>query len=106
MVKNEISKDFRSVVTRLENNLKSVADGKNIIAGTKENPIVNDIFGINDLRIVGSIHSLQARHRCFFSRCGFKFKFITYNICCLISILNLSNLEIFSMTFLFLAGSS
>ena len=42
MVKNEISKDFRSMVTKLENNLKSVADGKNIIAGTKENPNVND----------------------------------------------------------------
>ena len=27
-----MSKDFRSTVTRLENNLKSIADGKNIIA--------------------------------------------------------------------------
>ena len=40
--KAEISKDFRSVVVKLENNLKSIADGKNIIAGTKNKPIVTD----------------------------------------------------------------
>ena len=38
----EISKDFKSVVTKLENNLKAIADGETIIAGTKENPIVNN----------------------------------------------------------------
>jgi len=37
-----LSKDFRNSVTKLENDLKSIADGKNIIAGTKEKPIVND----------------------------------------------------------------
>ena len=42
MTKNEISKDFRSMVTKLENNLKSVADGKNVIVGTKENPIITN----------------------------------------------------------------
>ena len=42
MTKNEISKDFRSMVTKLENNLKSVADGENVIVGTKENPIITN----------------------------------------------------------------
>ena len=37
-----LAKDFRNTVTKLENNLKSIADGKNIIVGTKEKPIVND----------------------------------------------------------------
>ena len=37
-----LSKDFRNTVTQLENNLKSIADGKNIIAGTKDKPIVTD----------------------------------------------------------------
>ena len=42
MTKNEISKDFRSMVTKLENNLKSMADGENVIVGTKENPIITN----------------------------------------------------------------
>ena len=37
-----IGKDFETAVTKLENDLKSIADGKHIIAGTKEKPIVND----------------------------------------------------------------
>ena len=37
-----LSKDFRNTVTQLENNLKSIADGENIIAGTKDKPIVTD----------------------------------------------------------------
>lgn len=37
-----IAKDFRSIVTKLESQLKQVADGKNIIVGTKEKPIVTD----------------------------------------------------------------
>ena len=37
-----IGKDFETSVTKLENHLKSIADGKLVIAGTKENPIVND----------------------------------------------------------------
>lgn len=40
--KAELSRDFRTVVTNLETSLISLADGKNIIAGTKENPIVTD----------------------------------------------------------------
>ena len=37
-----IGKDFETSITKLENQLKSIADGKGIIAGTKEKPIVND----------------------------------------------------------------
>ena len=38
----DLSKDFRSTVTKLENDLKLMADGEVIIAGTKEKPIVTD----------------------------------------------------------------
>ena len=38
----EIAKDFRSAITKLENQLKEVADGKNVIVGTKDKPIVTD----------------------------------------------------------------
>ena len=38
----EISKDFESIVTKLENDLKSIADGNSIIAGTDKDPIVTD----------------------------------------------------------------
>ena len=37
-----IAKNFKSVVTKLEKDLISIADNKNIIAGTKEKPIVNN----------------------------------------------------------------
>ena len=37
-----IGKDFEQAVTKLENDLKSIADGKLILAGTKDKPIVND----------------------------------------------------------------
>ena len=37
-----IGKDFETAITKLENDLKSIADGNQIIAGTKEKPIVND----------------------------------------------------------------
>ena len=40
--KSEIAKDFRTVVTNLEQSLISLADGENIIAGTEEDPIVTD----------------------------------------------------------------
>jgi|TARA_R100000084_G_scaffold108518_1_gene71362 hypothetical protein len=40
--KAELSKDFRTTVTNLETSLISLADGENIIAGTKEDPIVTD----------------------------------------------------------------
>ena len=38
----EIAKDFEKVVTQLENSIKSNANGVDIIAGTKEDPIVRD----------------------------------------------------------------
>ena len=41
-VKTEVSKDFRAIVTQLESDLVEIADGKNIVAGTKENPIVTN----------------------------------------------------------------
>jgi hypothetical protein len=40
--KNEISKDFRTAVTQLENDLSEIADGENIVAGTGDNPIVTN----------------------------------------------------------------
>jgi len=39
---NSISKSFRKAVTELEETLRKNADGKNIIVGTEENPIVNN----------------------------------------------------------------
>tara|TARA_R100000700_G_C3179527_1_gene156264 strand:- start:11581 stop:12075 length:495 start_codon:yes stop_codon:yes gene_type:complete len=37
-----IGKDFEASVTKLEDYLKSIADGKSVIVGTKKNPIVNN----------------------------------------------------------------
>ena len=37
-----IGKNFETAVTKLENDLKVIADGHGIIAGTKDKPIVND----------------------------------------------------------------
>ena len=37
-----IGKDFETAVTKLESDLKSIADGEIVIAGNKDNPIVND----------------------------------------------------------------
>lgn len=37
-----VGKNFEATITQLENDLISIADGKNIVAGTKENPIVNN----------------------------------------------------------------
>jgi len=37
-----VGKNFETAVTKLENDLKSIADGENIIAGTKDKPIVSD----------------------------------------------------------------
>ena len=39
---SNITKNFESVVTKLEQNLISIADGTNIIAGTKDKPILTD----------------------------------------------------------------
>ena len=41
-LQNGLAKDFKNTITKLEQDLKTVADDKNIIAGTKEKPIVND----------------------------------------------------------------
>ena len=74
-------KDFRSEVTVLENTLKSMADGVNIIAGTEEKPIVTDselipirhffMDGVyiremtmrKDTAVIGAIH--KHLHMCF-----------------------------------------
>ncbi len=42
MESKELSKDFRSMVTSLEANLKNIADGEVTVAGTDEKPIVRD----------------------------------------------------------------
>ena len=39
---NELSNNFKNIVTELENTLIQNADGENIIVGTKEKPIVTD----------------------------------------------------------------
>ena len=36
----DLSKNFRSTVTKLEHDLKLIADGENIIAGTKKSVII------------------------------------------------------------------
>ena len=77
----ELAKDFRSTVVDLENTLKSMADGVNIIAGTEEKPIVTDselipirhffMDGVyiremtmrKDTAVVGAIH--KHLHMCF-----------------------------------------
>ena len=41
-LENGLAKDFKSNVTTLEQNLISIADGENIITGTKEKPIVSE----------------------------------------------------------------
>ena len=80
-LQNGLAKDFKTTVTNLEVDLKSIADGKNIIAGTKEKPIVNDsekvpihnffmdgvyIRGMTmykDTFVIGAIH--KTLHMCF-----------------------------------------
>ena len=74
-------KDFKTTVTKLEQDLISIADGENIIAGTKEKPIVTDSkkFPINHFFmdgvyiremtmfkgtvVIGAIH--KTLHMCF-----------------------------------------
>ena len=73
--------DYRNAVTQLEDKLKSIADGKNIIAGTEEDPIVTDSEQIpiehffmdgvyvrkmtmfKDTVVIGAIH--KHLHMCF-----------------------------------------
>ena len=38
--KNQLAKDFRSGITNIEQCLREIADGKNVIVGTKDNPII------------------------------------------------------------------
>ena len=38
----EVGSNFKEAVSKLENDLKSIADGDSIIAGTDEDPIVTD----------------------------------------------------------------
>ena len=76
-----LSKDFKSVVTKLENDLKLIADGEVVIAGTKKNPIITNnkkipikhffMDGVyiremkmyKDTVVVGAIH--KHLHMCF-----------------------------------------
>jgi len=36
----QLTKEFRSTIVEIENKFKSIADGENVIVGTKENPII------------------------------------------------------------------
>jgi len=40
--KSELSIDFRSAVSKLEQTMRSMADGETIVVGTKDKPIVTD----------------------------------------------------------------
>ena len=79
--KSEIAKDFKSAVTELEQNLKSIANGDTIVVGTEDKPIVTDsklvpirhffMDGVyvremtmyKDTMVVGAIH--KHLHMCF-----------------------------------------
>jgi len=39
-LKAQLAKDFRSTIVGIENNFREMADGKSIIVGTKDNPII------------------------------------------------------------------
>ena len=78
---NKLVKDFKTTVTKLEQELISIADNENIIAGTKEKPIVTNsekvpirhffMDGVyvremtmyKDTFVVGAIH--KHLHMCF-----------------------------------------
>ena len=77
----EVSRDYRSAVTDLEDMLRASADGENIIVGTKEDPVLTDIKQVpirhffmdgvyvremtmfKDTVVVGAIH--KHLHMCF-----------------------------------------
>lgn len=79
--RSEIAKDFKSAVTELEQNLKSIANGDTIVVGTEDKPIVTDsklvpirhffMDGVyvremtmyKDTMVVGAIH--KHLHMCF-----------------------------------------
>ena len=41
-VKYEVARDFRTLVAKLEADLKNIADGEIVFAGTEENPILTN----------------------------------------------------------------
>ena len=45
-LQNGLAKNFKTTITKLEQDLKAAADNNNIIAGTKEKPIVNDNLNV------------------------------------------------------------
>jgi hypothetical protein len=77
----EVGKNFEEAVTKLENDIKSIADNKTIIVGSKDKPIVNDSkeFPIDhffmdgvyirkmtmfkNTMVIGAIH--KHKHMCF-----------------------------------------
>lgn len=78
---SEVSKNFRVIVEDIEKSLQQLADGENIIAGTKDNPIVNNssklpiehfftdgvytrkMIMYKDMTVIGAIH--KHLHICF-----------------------------------------
>jgi len=80
-LRGEISKDFRSTVTNLENALRQIADGENVIVGSEDKPIVRDHHAVpirhffmdgvyvremtmfKDTAVIGAIH--KTKHMCF-----------------------------------------
>ena len=38
--RSQLAKEFRSTIVEIEDKFRSIADGKNVIVGTKENPII------------------------------------------------------------------
>jgi len=79
--KSELAVDFKSAVTELEYNLKSIANGDTIVAGTEDKPIVSDSMLVpirhffmdgvyvremtmyKDTVVIGAIH--KHLHMCF-----------------------------------------
>jgi hypothetical protein len=77
----ELAKDFRVAVTSLEQNLRDIADGVNVVVGTEDQPIVNnsklapirhffmdgvyvrEMTMFKDTVVVGAIH--KHLHMCF-----------------------------------------
>ena len=68
-LQNGLAKNFKTTITKLEQDLKAAADNNNIIAGTKEKPIVNDNPNkpiqhfFEGTVVIGAIH--KTLHMCF-----------------------------------------
>ena len=54
-----VGKDFETAVTKLEYDLKSIADGEVVIAGDKNNPIVNNSDKVTESNYDYEIKSLN-----------------------------------------------